>query len=206
MSKSILIGIAGNIGVGKTTLTEKLGKRLNLKTYYESVIDNPYLDEFYGDMSRWSFNLQIYFLAHRFKSQKQISESGINAVQDRTIYEDVEIFARSLYEQEYMSEKDYECYSDLFHNMIPFLKKPDVIIYLNASVDTLMGRIQQRGRDFETTIERSYIEYLNGSYERWMKRARNDFKVLEIDANKTDFINGDDDLEWVAQKLEEMVF
>jgi len=206
MSDSILIGIAGNIGVGKTTLTEKLGKKLDLRTYYESVIDNPFLDEFYGDMARWSFNLQISFLAHRFKSQKEISEVGRNAVQDRTIYEDVEIFARSLYEQEFMSQKDYDCYSDLFHNMIPFLKKPDVIIYLNASVDTLMGRIQQRGRDFETTIERSYIEYLNESYARWMKKARNEFHVLEIDANKTDFVNGDEDLDKLVEQLKELVF
>ncbi|MGH1362901.1 MAG: deoxynucleoside kinase [Calditrichia bacterium] len=206
MSDSILIGIAGNIGVGKTTLTEKLGKKLDLRTYYESVIDNPFLDEFYSDMARWSFNLQIYFLAHRFKSQKEISEVGRNAVQDRTIYEDVEIFARSLYEQEFMSQKDYDCYSDLFHNMIPFLKKPDVIIYLNASVDTLMGRIQQRGRDFETTIERSYIEYLNESYARWMKKARNEFHVLEIDANKTDFVNGDEDLDKLVEQLKELVF
>lgn len=198
--KNYLIGIAGNIGVGKTTVTQKLADRLGWSPYFESVIDNPFLDDFYRDMNRWSFNLQIYFLAHRFRSQKQITETGKNAIQDRTIYEDVEIFARSLYEQGYMNDRDYACYRDLFYDMVPYLPKPDVIIYLEASVDTLMHRISLRGRDFERSIQREYIQYLNSAYNRWMNRARSEFQILTINANETDFVNGDNDLnELIAQ-------
>lgn len=201
--RSYLVGIAGNIGVGKTTLTKKLAKHLNWHPYFESVIDNPYLNDFYYDMNRWSFNLQIYFLAHRFRSQKEIIESADHAIQDRTIYEDVEIFARSLYEQGYMNQRDYDCYRDLFNNMVPFLPKPDVIIYLNASVDTLMERIKMRGRDYEKTIDRSYIEYLNNAYQRWIDDARGDFQILEVDANQTDFVNGDSDLNALISELQQ---
>lgn len=201
MEKSnYLVGIAGNIGVGKTTITEKLAATLGWKPYYESVIDNPYLNDFYQDMSRWSFNLQIYFLAHRFRSQKEISESGRNAIQDRTIYEDVEIFAKSLYEQGQMNRRDYQCYQDLFHNMVPFLPKPDIIIYLKASLETLFGRIKLRGRAYEQSIQRDYLAYLNRAYDAWIDRARKDFFILEINADETDYVNGDDDLnELVAQ-------
>ncbi|MCB0261171.1 MAG: deoxynucleoside kinase [Calditrichaeota bacterium] len=201
MEKSnYLVGIAGNIGVGKTTITEKLAATLGWKPYYESVIDNPYLNDFYQDMSRWSFNLQIYFLAHRFRSQKEISESGLNAIQDRTIYEDVEIFAKSLYEQGHMNQRDYNCYRDLFHNMVPFLPKPDIIIYLKASLDTLVGRIKRRGRAYEQSIQHDYLAYLNQAYDAWIARARKDFFILEINADETDYVNGDDDLnELVAQ-------
>ncbi len=200
--RNYLVGIAGNIGVGKTTLTEKLAQRLNWQPYFESVIDNPYLNDFYQDLNRWSFNLQIYFLAHRFRSQKKIVEAGIHAIQDRTIYEDVEIFARSLYEQGYMDQRDYDCYRDLFNNMVPFLPKPDVIIYLNASVDTLMERIKMRGRDYEKSIDRSYIEYLNSAYQRWIDGARGEFRILEVDANVTDYVNGDNDLNELIRELQ----
>ena len=199
--KKYLIGIAGNIGVGKTTVTQKLADRLGWRPYFESVIDNPYLDEFYSDMNRWSFNLQIYFLAHRFKSQKEIAEANISAIQDRTIYEDVEIFAASLYEQGHMNDRDYATYRDLFHNMVPYLPKPDIVIYLRASVDTLMSRIAMRGRDFEKTIERGYIEYLNNAYEKWMARARKDFFVLDINADQTDYVNGDADLDALIAQI-----
>lgn len=202
--KKYLIGIAGNIGVGKTTVTEKLAAKLGWRPYFESVIDNPYLDDFYKDMSRWSFHLQIYFLAHRFRSQKEIADAPQSAIQDRTIYEDVEIFARSLYEQGYMNERDYATYRDLFHNMVPYLPRPDMIIYLRASVDTLMNRIASRGRDFERTIQREYIEYLNRSYERWMEQARKEFCVLEIDANNVDYVNDGDDLEHLIEKIREI--
>lgn len=198
-----LIGIAGNIGVGKTTVTQKIADRLGWTPYFESVIDNPYLDNFYQDMNRWSFNLQIYFLSHRFRSQKEIIESRKSAIQDRTIYEDVEIFARSLYEQGFMNERDYSCYRDLFYNMVPYLPKPDVIIYLKASVDTLMHRIQHRGRDFERTIERGYIEYLNKAYERWINRDKSKFQILTINADETDFVNGDNDLNELIEQIRE---
>ena len=203
--KGYLISIAGNIGVGKTTLTEKLSQRLGWKPYYESVIDNPYLDDFYADMHRWSFNLQIYFLSHRFRSQKQIVESGENAIQDRTIYEDVEIFARSLFEQGYMDQRDYQTYRDLFYNMVPYLPAPDLIIYLKASVSTLMERIRMRGRDFEKSIQQDYIAYLNNAYERWIREAQQQFRVLTVDADRTDFVNGDDDLDHLIQRIRQFL-
>lgn len=201
--KKYLVGIAGNIGVGKTTVTQRIADKLGWKPYFESVIDNPYLNDFYHDMKRWSFNLQIYFLAHRFRTQKEMIAAETSAIQDRTIYEDVEIFARSLYEQGNMSEKDYACYCDLFHNMVPYLPKPDVIIYLKASIDTLQQRIGLRGRDYEQSIPREYLEYLNGAYERWITRAKKDFCVLEIDANEANYVTGEDDLNALVEKLQQ---
>jgi len=201
--KNHLIGIAGNIGVGKTTLTRNLAERMGWKPYYESVIDNPYLDDFYGDMRRWSFNLQIYFLAHRFNAQKEIIESAFPAVQDRTIYEDVEIFARSLHEQGYMNERDHQTYRELFKDMVNYLPKPDLIIYLRASVSTLLSRIKQRGRDFERTISPDYIEYLNNAYERWMKEARETFNILTVNADEVDFLLEKDKFEELVQTIRE---
>ncbi len=198
-----LVGIAGNIGVGKTTLTRNLADRLDWVPYYESVIDNPYLNDFYQDMRRWSFNLQIYFLAHRFKAQKDIADSGKPAVQDRTIYEDVEIFARSLHEQGYMKERDHQTYRDLFNNMVPLLPKPDLIIYLKASKKTLLARIKQRGRDFEKTISPDYIEYLNRAYERWMTEARDTFNILTINADEVDFLRENDKFEELVAYIRE---
>lgn len=198
-----LVGIAGNIGVGKTTLTRNLAERLNWTPYYESVIDNPYLDDFYTDMRRWSFNLQIYFLAHRFRSQKEIADSNRPAIQDRTIYEDVEIFAKSLYEQGYMNERDHRTYRDLFRDMVYFLPKPDLIVYLKASVKVLMSRIKQRGRDFEKTISPDYIEYLNHAYERWMKEARETFTILTVNADEVDFLRENDKFEELVKKIRE---
>lgn len=198
-----LIGIAGNIGVGKTTLTRNLAQRLGWDPYYESVIDNPYLDDFYADMRRWSFNLQIYFLAHRFRAQKEIVDAGLPAIQDRTIYEDVEIFARSLFEQGYMSPRDYATYRELFKDMVWYLPKPDVILYLKASVKTLMARIHQRGRDFEKTISPDYIEYLNRAYERWMREARETFEVWTINADEIDFMRDVTEFEKLVQRIRE---
>ncbi len=171
------------------------------KAYFESVIDNPYLDDFYTNMNRWSFNLQIYFLAHRFRTQKEIIEAGNNAIQDRTIYEDVEIFARSLYEQGYMTKRDHACYQDLFYDMVPFLPKPNLIIYLQASNDILMERIKSRGRDFEQSIKTDYIEYLNRAYDEWIEKAKEQFGVLEINTDDADFLNGDDDLNELVYEI-----
>jgi len=199
--RNYLVGIAGNIGVGKTTLTRRLSEQLGWKAYYESVIDNPYLNDFYGDMARWSFHLQIYFLTHRFRSQKEIMDSGQNAIQDRTIYEDVEIFARSLYEQGHMNERDYSTYRELFYNMVPALQAPDIIIYLRASIATLQERIKQRGRDFEQSIKTSYLEYLNQAYERWLIEAQHQFRVLIVNADQVDFLNGDGDLEKLIHQI-----
>ncbi|NOQ97239.1 MAG: AAA family ATPase [Calditrichae bacterium] len=198
-----LVGIAGNIGVGKTTLTRNLADRLGWKAYFESVIDNPYLDNFYKDMRRWSFNLQIYFLAHRFRVQKVISDSGLPSIQDRTIYEDVEIFARSLYEQGYMSERDHQTYRDLFNDMVFFIPKPDLIVYLKASIKTLVARIKSRGRDFERTISPDYLEYLNLAYDRWIREAQEKFTILTVNADEVDFIKENDKFEELVIKIRE---
>lgn len=198
-----LVGIAGNIGVGKTTLTRNLADRLGWKAYFESVIDNPYLDHFYKDMRRWSFNLQIYFLAHRFRAQKLISDSGLPSIQDRTIYEDVEIFARSLYEQGYMSERDHQTYRDLFNDMVFFIPKPDLIVYLKASIKTLVARIKSRGRDFERTISPDYLEYLNLAYDRWIREAQEKFTILTVNADEVDFIKENDKFEELVIKIRE---
>ena len=201
--KTYLVGIAGNIGVGKTTLTTNLAERLGWRPYFESVIDNPYLNKFYTDMRRWSFHLQIYFLAHRFRAQKQIVDSRFSAIQDRTIYEDVEIFARSLYEQGHMTERDYQTYRELFNDMVYFLPKPDLIIYLKASVKTLMSRIHQRGRDFEKTISPDYIEYLNRAYDRWMTEAREVYIVHTVNADEVDFLKETDKFEALVATIKQ---
>jgi len=147
------IGLAGNIGVGKTTFTTKIAERQGWAPFYESVSDNPYLSDFYGDMKRWSFNLQIYFLHKRFESHLQMSRVMGGVIQDRTIYEDVEIFARNLHEMGNMSDRDWENYLGLFTSMTSFLKKPDLIVYLRASTDTLLSRIKSRGRDYVQSID-----------------------------------------------------
>ena len=173
------IGIAGNIGVGKTTLTEKLSKDLDLEPIYESVIDNPYLFDFYDNMSRWSFNLQMYFLYTRFSSQIKYFEKGKSFIQDRTIYEDKEIFATNLYELGHMSDRDYQTYCNLFNAMVEFIKKPNLIIYLKASTDTLMSRINNRQRSYEAEISSEYIHSLNIYYNKWIAKIEST-KVLVI--------------------------
>ena len=176
------IGIAGNIGVGKTTFTTKISKIFKLEPYYESVIDNPYLDDFYNNMGRWSFNLQVYFLNHRFKSHQEMMEINNGVVQDRTIYEDVEIFAKNLYEMDHLSNRDWKNYKDLFYLMTQFIDGPDLIIYLRASIDTLLTRIKNRDRNFEKDIDSEYLYKLNISYERWIKSLnKNDVMIIETD-------------------------
>lgn len=183
MSQGYFLAIAGNIGVGKTELTTRLSAELGWMAYYEPVIQNPYLDDFYADMSRWSFHLQIYFLSERFKAQVQIGASPLPFIQDRTIYEDAEIFARVLHDQGSMTDVDYRNYTALFHVLVGFLRKPDLIIYLKASPDVLMERIARRGRASEKSIGKDYIERLNFAYDDWMRRARAETEVLEIDTD-----------------------
>jgi deoxyadenosine/deoxycytidine kinase len=184
MSQGYFLAIAGNIGVGKTELTNRLSAELGWLAYYEPVIHNPYLDVFYADMARWSFHLQIYFLSERFKAQVQIGGSPLPFIQDRTIYEDAEIFARTLFEQGSMTEVDYLNYTSLFGIMVGFLRKPDLIIYLKASPGTLMSRIARRGRESEKGISAEYITRLNDAYDDWMRRARLEGDVLEIDTDR----------------------
>ena len=182
MKKNPFIGIAGNIGVGKTTFTEIISKHFGWQAYYESVGDNPYLDDFYGDMGRWSFNLQVYFLQYRFRDQMEIESVNSGVIQDRTIYEDVEIFAKNLYEMNHMSKRDWQTYHSLFVNMTQFLRMPDLIIYLRASTDTLISRIKNRNRDFEKNISPEYLHSLNILYDKWINKiSDHNIYIIETD-------------------------
>lgn len=198
------IAIAGNIGAGKSSLTELLGKNFGWKTYYESVDDNPYLSDFYEDMRRWSFNLQIYFLSSRFQHQKKLIELDESLIQDRTIYEDVEIFAKNLHEMGLMSDRDYKNYCALFDEMVQYLQAPNLLIYLRAEVPTLVRQIQQRGREYENTIRIEYLERLNRLYEDWIDRY--DQEKLIIDTDNLDFVNNQNDLGKVLELIEQRLF
>ena len=190
MNSGFFLAIAGNIGVGKTELTNRLSAELGWAAHYEPVIQNPYLDPFYKDMQRWSFHLQIYFLGERFRAQVEIGKSPLPFIQDRTIYEDAEIFAKTLFEQGSMSQVDYDNYVALFHCMVGFLRPPDLIVYLKADPATLMSRIAKRGRDSEKSIGIDYIQRLNNAYDDWMTRAAEQCEVLTIDTAKVP-IQGD---------------
>ncbi len=183
MIKNPFVGIAGNIGVGKTTFTDIIAQKMGWKPFYESVADNPYLSDFYGDMQRWSFNLQIYFLHHRFRNQREIAAENSGVIQDRTIYEDVEIFAYNLHEMGNMDQRDWENYSNLFAVMTSYLRPPDLIIYLKASTDTLITRIENRDRDYEKTIDPEYLHRLNISYDRWINGLTN-IPVLVVETDQ----------------------
>tara|TARA_B100000427_G_scaffold242756_1_gene205679 strand:- start:572 stop:1201 length:630 start_codon:yes stop_codon:yes gene_type:complete len=176
------IAIAGNIGAGKTTLTKKLSQDLNIKPIFESVDDNPYLENFYSDMSRWSFNLQIFFLHKRFSNQLELINSKQSFVQDRSIYEDKEIFAKNLNDMKLMSDVDWDTYCNLFNDMIQFIDQPDLIIYLKASTSTLISRIKNRKRDFEIDISPEYIHSLNIYYDKWISKIDKN-KVLIVDSD-----------------------
>ena len=184
MNRGYFLAIAGNIGVGKTELTNRLSAELGWLAYYEPVIQNPYLDVFYADMPRWSFHLQIYFLSERFKAQAEIGKSQLPFIQDRTIYEDAEIFAKTLHAQGAMTDVDYRNYTSLFQVMVQYLRKPDLVIYLRASHDVLLDRIARRGRESEKSIRRDYIVSLSQAYDEWMARARGEQEVLEIDTDR----------------------
>lgn len=198
------VAIAGNIGAGKSSLTTLLGKNFGWKAYYESVDNNPYLPDFYDDMRRWSFNLQIYFLSSRFRNQKKLMATETSLIQDRTIYEDVEIFAKNLHEMGLMSDRDYNNYFALFHEMVEYLQPPDLLIYLRADVPTLVRQIQQRGRDYENTIRIDYLERLNRLYEDWIDRYEHD--KLIIDTDNLDFVNKKEDLGRVIELVEHRLF
>jgi len=194
------IGIAGNIGVGKTTFTKLISEKMHLKAYYESVDDNPYLSDFYSNMERWSFNLQIYFLQHRFKHHIEIMNSSSGVIQDRTIYEDASIFAYNLYDMKIMSKRDWNTYIALFNNMTQFLKKPDLIIYLKASTDTLINRIKNRNRGYEKDIDEAYLHRLNIYYKKWFSNS-NDFNILEINTDNFNIFNDLDKFEKICDDI-----
>ena len=187
MPKNYFVTISGNIGVGKTTLTKLIANEFGWEPFFERVINNPYLDDFYADMQRWSFNLQVYFLSKRFIDQKAIRNRTESCIQDRSIYEDAEIFAYILHKQGFFDQRDYENYRELFYCMTSYLRQPDLVIYLRASTWTLVTRIRKRGRDYEKNISSEYLHELNLAYERWIKQAKKDMNVLVIETDNVDF-------------------
>ena len=187
------IAVAGNIGAGKTTLSTQLGKHFNWEVHYESTDNNPYLSDFYMDMQRWSFNLQIYFLHNRYSQILGIHQGDITVVQDRTIYEDAHIFAPNLHEMGLMSSRDFENYLDLFQTMASQINAPDLLIYLRANIQTLVSRIHERGRDYEGNMSLDYLKKLNQRYEEWIT-GYNHGRLLIINADEVDFINNPEDL------------
>lgn len=199
------MAIAGNIGAGKTTLTRMLSDKLGWKAYYEKVIDNPYLADFYADMDRWSFHLQVYFLSNRFKSQKEITDWPGSCIQDRSIYEDVEIFATTLHKQGKMSDRDFSNYRDLFSIMVSYLRKPDIIIYLQSTVDSLLEHIRRRGRNYEQTIDPKYLAVLNDAYDDWIERAKEEnFHVVTFDMTHRDFKNIPEDFDNIYHSIRDL--
>lgn len=199
------VAIAGNIGAGKSSLTRVLSDYFKWQAFYERVDDNPYLADFYNDMLRWSFNLQVFFLSSRFKHQRDIESAPHSVVQDRSIYEDAEIFARNLYEMSLMSERDYENYTELFSIMTSYLRPPHLLVYLRATVPTLVGHIQQRGRDYENTIRIEYLQRLSGLYEDWIDRYELGPKLI-IDVDELDFVNSDQDRSEIIARIDSRLF
>nr|WP_317631467.1 deoxynucleoside kinase [uncultured Flavobacterium sp.] len=187
------IAVAGNIGAGKTTLTQALAKHFNWEPHFEDVVDNPYLDDFYHAMDRWSFNLQIYFLNSRFRQVLEIRESGKKIIQDRTIYEDAHIFAPNLHAMGLMSERDFKNYTSLFELMQRLVSAPDLLIYLRSSTPNLVKNIQKRGRDYETSISIDYLSKLNDRYEDWIN-GYDKGNLLIIDVDSMDFVDNPEDL------------
>ncbi len=194
------IAVAGNVGVGKSTLTHLLSERLGWEPFYEAVDDNPYLADFYEDMRKWSFHSQIFFLSRRLRHHREILSHPNTVVQDRSVYEDAEIFARNLYIQGHMADRDYTCYRELYEVLTLFLPPPDLVIYLRASVPTLQHRIELRGRDFERNIPDEYLEQLNHLYEEWIHRFTL-CPVLTVPSDQLDFVKNNSHLELIAEKI-----
>ena len=199
------IAIAGNIGVGKTTLASLLAKHYDWDTNYEDVDDNPYLDDFYRDMKAWSFNLQIFFLHSRLKQIMKIHDSGKDVIQDRTMYEDAYIFAPNLHGMDLMATRDFETYFSLFRQVEQLLQPPDLLIYLKASIPSLVKRIQSKGREYENTIRIDYLESLNKRYDTWVK-SYDLGKILVIDTDTINFIENPEDLSKVINKIDAELF
>ncbi len=187
------VAIAGNIGAGKTTLCTQLGKHFGWEVHYESTDNNPYLGDFYTDMQRWSFNLQIYFLGNRYKQILNILAGDKTVIQDRTIYEDANIFAPNLHDMGLMTTRDFENYSELFKIMASQISPPDLLIYLRADISTLVSHIQSRGRDYEGSMSLDYLKRLNQRYEEWIE-SYSEGNLLIIDVNAVDFKNNPADL------------
>tara|TARA_B100000900_G_scaffold298751_1_gene257253 strand:+ start:204 stop:818 length:615 start_codon:yes stop_codon:yes gene_type:complete len=193
--------IAGNIGAGKTSLTELLSKHYGWEAHFEDVIDNPYLDDFYNHMERWSFNLQIYFLNSRFRQLDSFSNSNKNFIQDRTIYEDAHIFAPNLHAMGLMNQRDFNNYQSLFGLMESMIEGPDILIYLRSSIPNLVHKIHKRGREYENSISIEYLSRLNERYEAWVSTYTKG-KLLVVDVDKIDFVENKADLGSVIQKID----
>ncbi len=198
------IAVAGNIGSGKTTLTRMLAKRYGWTPRYEPVDVNPYLADFYEDMNRWSFNLQVYFLNKRFRDVVEISKTQDTIIQDRTIFEDARIFAPNLHEQGYMSDRDFSNYSELFDLMMSLVGLPDLMIYIRSSIPNLIAQISKRGRDFEQSIRIDYLTGLNNRYEEWINRYKG--KLLIIDGDETKFESNPKDFQRVTEQIDSLLY
>ena len=196
------VAVAGNIGVGKSTLVSMLCKRLDWQPFYEPVSENPYLADFYSDMRAWGFHSQVFFLTRRLRSHVELSQQPGSVVQDRSVYEDAEIFAHNLYLQGHIQDRDYQTYRELYETAVQLLPPPDLMIYLRASVPTLVERISRRGRDYERTIATEYLESLNTLYESWIS----DFvlcPVLTIPSDDLDYVAHSGHLKLIVSKIEE---
>jgi deoxyadenosine/deoxycytidine kinase len=198
------IAVAGNIGAGKTTLTKLLAKHYKWEAQLEDVVDNPYLDDFYNQMERWSFNLQVYFLNSRFRQIKQIRNSGKDIIQDRTIYEDAHIFAPNLHAMGLMTNRDFENYSSLFELMESFVKGPDLLIYLRSSIPNLVSQIHKRGRDYENSISIDYLSRLNERYEAWI-HGYDKGNLLIVNVDELDFVSSPEDLGGIINKIDAQI-
>ncbi|MBP3574481.1 MAG: deoxynucleoside kinase [Prevotella sp.] len=198
------IAIAGNIGSGKTTLTKMLAKRYGWTPRFEPVDNNPYLEDFYGDMKRWSFNLQIYFLNKRFREVVEISKSDETIIQDRTIFEDARIFAPNLHGQGYMSDRDFDNYTDLFDLMMSLVKLPDLMIYIRSSIPNLISQIEKRGREYEQSIRIDYLTGLNNRYEEWIKNYEGN--IIIIDGDTCKFGDNPKDFQQVTDMIDAELF
>ncbi|TCK85094.1 deoxynucleoside kinase [Albibacterium bauzanense] len=194
------IAIVGNIGAGKTTLTRLLSKQMGYEPQFEAVEHNPYLEDFYNDMKRWSFNLQVFFLNSRFRHMLELQKEKKNIIQDRTIYEDAYIFAENLHDMGLMTARDFNNYSNIFESVLEFIQPPDLLIYLRASVPTLVDNIQLRGRDYEAGIRLDYLSKLNDKYEKWIS-SYDGGKLLVLDKDKLDFENNTEDLSFVLESV-----
>ncbi|SCY27549.1 hypothetical protein SAMN05192588_1999 [Nonlabens sp. Hel1_33_55] len=195
------IAVAGNIGAGKTTLTKLLAKHYKWTPQFEDVLENPYLEDFYQDMERWSFNLQVYFLNSRFSQVLEIRESGKKIIQDRTIYEDASIFAPNLHAMGLLSQRDFDNYSRLFNLMEKLVAAPDLLIYLRSSIPNLVNQIHKRGRDYENTISIDYLSRLNERYEAWV-HGYDKGNMLIIDVDNIDFVNNPEDLGDIINRID----
>lgn len=195
------IAVAGNIGAGKTSLTELLAKHYKWEPLYEEVLENPYLEDFYNKMERWSFNLQVYFLNSRFRQILDIRKSGKTTIQDRSIYEDAYIFAPNLHSMGLMTSRDYDNYSSLFNLMEEVVEGPDLLIYLRSSIPNLVNQIHKRGREYESSISIDYLSKLNDRYEDWIS-SYNKGKLLVVDVDKLDFISNPEDLGAIIEKID----